>query len=119
MTAQVIPLTGGESNAHQTISVQLGDYYLDLELHYKQFGQWEMRIKPNGDTDLPTFTMSNGEEYIATPVYLEPGMDLLGPFNLSTTLGQMYVYGDDPTLDNLGENNKLVWYSSDEVLSYS
>lgn len=116
--AYTIPLSGGESNANQTLTVQLGDYLVDLELHYQQSGQWLMHVLPNGSTgDLETFTI-NDTDYLFSHLMLEPGCDLIKAYNVSDIFGQLFVYGDDPTLDNLGTNNKLVWFDTDEVLTY-
>ena len=117
MSQEVIALESGEDNANQSITVQLGDYYVKLEFHYQQNGQWLMHILPDGDTELNTFTV-NDVEYIVTCIMLEPGCDLLSNYNLTDTLGQMFLVGDEPTLDNLGVSNYLVWYSSDSAVSY-
>jgi hypothetical protein len=114
--ASVIPLSGGESNANQLITVQLGDYLVDIELHYQQSGQWLAYVLPNGDAgDIPTYTV-NGTEYLFAGVMLEPGCDIIKSYAVTKTFGQLFVFGDEPTLENLGENNKLVWYSPDEAL---
>lgn len=118
MTAQVFELTGGEANAHQTISIQLGDYFLDMQLNYQQNGQWLFYLLPNGDNgELPTFTIDD-TDYVAMG-FLEPGMDMIAPYNLQSYIGQLFLYGDEPTLDNLGVNNKLVWIPADEILTYA
>ena len=117
--AKVIPLSGGEENANQLITVQLGDYLVDIELHYQQSGQWLAYILPNGDAgDLSTYTV-NDVEYLFAGVMLEPGCDIIKAYGVTDTFGQLFVFGDEPTLDNLGTNNKLVWYSADEALTYS
>lgn len=118
MSKYIIPLDGGEANANQTLSVQLDDFYVELELHYQQNGQWLMYIKPDGDTTLPTYTV-NETEYICPGVMLEPGCDIISAYNLTDTFGQMFIVGTEPDLDNLGTDNQLVWYSSDEAMSYS
>lgn len=116
--ASVIPLSGGETNANYSFTVQLGDYYLKFELHYQQSGQWLMYILPVGDTELPTFEI-NDTDYICAPVMLEGGCDIIEEYDLTDTLGQLFIVGDEPTLDNLGSSNQLVWYSADEALSYN
>jgi hypothetical protein len=115
----VIPLSGGEENANQLVTVQLGDFLVDIELHYQQSGQWLAYVLPNGDTgDLPTYTV-NDKEYIFPSIMLEPGADIIKSYAVTNVFGQLFLFGEEPTLNNLGSNNKLVWYGTDEVLSYS
>ena len=90
-----IPLTGGAANAHQTLSVQLGDNLVDLEINYlTRFGQWEMKASVGGVLKM-------------AGVMLLPSADLSESFRAG--LGQFVFTGDEPTLDNLGKNNQLVW----------
>ncbi len=76
-----------------------------------------MHILPNGETELPTYTV-NDTEYICACVMLEPGCDIIESYKLTDTLGQIFLSGDDPTLDNLGTDNTLVWFSSDSTVSF-
>ena len=39
---------------------------------------------------------------------LEPGADIIETYNAG--IGKLYFHGADVTLDNLGKDNKLVWY---------
>ena len=115
--SSVIPLDGGEDNANQSFTAQLGDYYLKFELHYQQSGQWLMNILPVGDTELTTFDI-NDKTYLCAPVMLEGGCDIIEEYNLTDTLGQLFIVGDEPTLDNLGSSNQLIWYPANEALSF-
>lgn len=115
--ASVIPISGGEANANQEISVQLGDNYVDLSIRYLQYNQWVMDVLPNGETSLPTHVV-NGEEFIFSAVFLQGGMDMLSVYNVSNQFGQLFLVGEEPTLDNLGSENKLIWFSPDELRTY-
>ena len=115
---QVIPLVGGDVNANQSLSVTLGDFSVELEFHYQQSGQWMMHVIADGDVgEVPTTTI-NGVQYIAPGAMLEGGVDILQSWDIAKTFGQMFFVGDEATLSNLGADNKLVWYSPDEALSY-
>lgn len=95
MTNQVIPLRGGASRSHQTFSAQLGDELYDFELDYLTgVGQWSMRINRNGDL-------------LVAGAMLQPNADIIEPWNLD--IGRLIMVGNEPTLDNLGETNSLVW----------
>ena len=116
---KTIPLSGGESNANQTLTVQLGNYLVDLELHYQQSGQWLMHVLPNGNhEDLDTHTI-NDIDYLFSGLMLEPACDIIKSYGVTNIFGQLFIAGLDPTLDNLGVDNKLVWYAPSEALTYS
>jgi len=116
---QVIPLIGGETNANQSFTISLGDFSLELDLHYQQSGQWMMHIIADGDVGDVPVTRIDGVDYIAPGVMLEGGVDIIQSWNITKLFGQMFFVGDQATLDNLGADNKLVWYSPEEALSYS
>ncbi len=117
--AKIIPLSGGEENANQLVTVQLGDFLVDIELHYQQSGQWLAYVLPNGDAgELPTYTV-NDIEYLFPAIMLEPGCDIIKSYRVTDLFGQLFIAGDEPTLENLGTNNKLVWFAPNEVVSYS
>lgn len=99
MSRMEIPLEGGAENAHQTIDVQLGDYFVTLTLDYLQSGQWNCDVAIDGTN-------------IVYGVTLEPNCDLLEYYDLG--IGSLVMVGDDTTLDNLGTANTLVWISPDE-----
>lgn len=90
-----IPLTGGAANAHQSLSVQLGDNLVDLEINYlTRFDQWTMNVSVGGVVKI-------------AGAMLLPSADLSESFRAG--LGKFMFAGDVPTLDNLGKNNQLVW----------
>lgn len=95
----IIPLQGGAANAHQSFTAQLGDSLVDFRLNYIQTGQWVCDLSIEG-------------EGVAQGLMLEPGCDMLSHYNLG--IGQLVLTGDEPTLDNLGASNKLVWVPEDE-----
>lgn len=92
-----IPLANGSANAHQQFSVQLGDNYLDFSINYISY------------TDTPSWSMDISRD--GTPLVLGamlvPGADVSD--NYRAGIGRFIFVGDEPTLDNLGVNNNLVW----------
>ncbi len=101
---KVIPLSGGLKNAHQTFSAELGDRTITFDLDYL------------GYLDSPVWNISLSEqgETLVAGLLLVSGCDLLEPYNLG--LGRLCVVGEEPTLDNLGTNNQLIWVAPDETL---
>lgn len=94
-----IPLSNGSANAHQTFSVELGGKYLSFELNYLSYLNapgWTMNIKRD-NTPLVTGAM------------LVPGVDVVA--NYRADIGLLLFVGDEPTLDNLGIDNHLLWVS--------
>lgn len=92
-----IPLEGGAINAHQTFTVTLGDREITFELDFM------------GYTDHPAWNCNlyeNGKPLVYG-LLLVTGGDLLAPYHLN--LGQLWMAGDEPTLENLGIDNELVW----------
>ena len=92
-----IPLSGGANNAHQSLSVQLGDNYCELNINWvTRFECWTMDV-------------------LVDSVVVMAGVMLLPSADLSTTyragIGSFAVTGEMPTLDNLGIANKLVWFN--------
>ena len=49
---------------------------------------------------------------------LEGGLDLVETYNISKTFGQLYFVGEEATLNNLGKENNLVWYSADDAVNF-
>jgi hypothetical protein len=92
---KVIPLKGGSVNAHQQITVQLGDNLLEFNVNYLQSGQWAVDIS------------REGVELISGAM-LEPNADLTQVFQ-PLGLGRLIFTGTDTTLDNLGSDNRLTW----------
>lgn len=94
-----IPLSNGSANAHQTFNVELGGKYLSFELNYLSYLSvpgWTMNITRDG-TPLVTGAM------------LVPGADVVA--NYRADIGLLVFVGDEPTLDNLGIDNHLLWVS--------
>lgn len=101
---KVIPLTGGAKNAHQSFSVLLGDHELTFRLDFM------------GYIDVPSWnlTIEEDEEVLVEGLLLRCGCDILGPYQLG--LGKLVMIGEEPTLDNLGTTNQLVWVAEDEAV---
>lgn len=90
-----IPLLAGAVNAHQTQFVQLGDNFLEFKINYiTRFGCWSVDIFNEGVS-------------VAYGAMLVPGSDIVGVYNAG--IGRLIFIGDEPTLDNLGTANSLVW----------
>lgn len=93
-----IPLLSGADNAHQRFSQRLGDMLVSFEVNYISYSvspYWIFDLYQDG------FPLAQG-------VPLNPGADLLAS-NPIKGLGSLVFVGDEPTLDNLGINNHLVW----------
>jgi len=96
----IIPLVGGAVNADYTFQIQLGDNAVDFRIHYLTTReQWTCDLSVEGVT-------------VATGVMLLCGDELLQNYNAG--IGRLVMTGADPTLDDLGTNNKLVWVSDNE-----
>ena len=91
-----IPLEGGSVNAHQQLTVQLGENLLELHLNYLQSGQWSMNVFREGTL-------------LCAGAMLEPNCDVIEAWNLQEDIGKLVFTGLETTLDNLGSDNKLVW----------
>lgn len=97
---QIIPLVGGAANADYTFDVQLGDNTVGFRVHYLTTqAQWTCDLSVEGTI-------------VAAGVMLLTGDELIGIYH--TGLGKLVLNGTDPTLDDLGTNNQLVWISDDE-----
>ena len=96
----VIPLVGGAANADYKFQIQLGDNTVDFHVHYLTTrSQWMCDLSVEGVN-------------VAEGVMLQAGDELLQSYNAG--IGRLVMTGTDPTLDDLGTNNKLVWVSDDE-----
>ncbi|MCK5126788.1 MAG: hypothetical protein KAR42_11080 [candidate division Zixibacteria bacterium] len=94
---QIIPLVGGAVNAHQKFEVQLGKTFAQFEIDYRTLTeQWSASITVEGVE-------------LVSGASLQPNVDIIQHWQLGGTLGQLVFVGDDPTLDNLGASNSLVW----------
>lgn len=93
----IIPLTSGSVNAHQTFEIQLGDNLVQFDINYKTtLNAWAVDLLIAG------VRVVNG-------AMLEPGSDIIANWNLDKTLGRLVFTGDEPTIDNIGTANFLVW----------
>ncbi len=98
---QTIPLSGGAVNAHQVFSVQLGANFIEFKLDYitrsetdSNFAPWVLDLSIEG-------------ELLVAGLALLPGSNIIDAYNLG--IGSLYFVGDQPTLENLGSSNQLVW----------
>lgn len=90
-----IPLTGGAENSHQEQSIQLGDNFVQLRINYiTRFDGWAMDVLVGGVIKI-------------AGAMLEPNAVISASYRAG--LGQFLFLGDQPTLDNLGSANQLVW----------
>ena len=90
-----IPIQGGLVNAHQVFFVQLGENFLEFRLNYiTRFATWSLDIYKEG-------------ELLIAGAMLASGADITKNYNAD--IGRLLFVGDDPTIENLGQSNKLVW----------
>lgn len=90
-----IPLDGGAASAHQTFAIQLGDNFVDFRLNYiTRSAQWCM------DAYLDDTPIISG-------AMLAPNAEITAVYGKE--IGRLFFYGEQPTLDNLGKTNWLVW----------
>ena len=94
---KVISLSGGAKNAHQTFTVNLDNNYLEFSLNYVSY------------TDQPCWNLDIYRDSVAlvSGVILRCGGDMLADYRAG--IGQLLLLGKEPTLDNLGTENTLVW----------
>lgn len=96
---QAIPLSNGAINAHQRFTVPLGGVLVRFEINYVSYldsPAWSMDLYRDG------YPLVYG-------AMLEPGCDVIQSYNAG--IGKLIFTGEDPTLDNLGVTNSLVWIS--------
>ncbi|MCE8034623.1 hypothetical protein EKK97_14060 [Billgrantia tianxiuensis] len=87
-----IPL---EQGAYQRMTVTLSERVITLRLRWlHQYGFYAIDILEGGDP----ITLGRG---------LHPGINLLA--GLNTGLGTLMLEGRQPTLDNLGRRNRLIY----------
>ncbi len=96
-----IPLVGGAVNSHQVFNVQLGDNFLEFRLNFVTRSQTDGNFAPW------VLDISREGELLAAGLALVPGSDIIEFYNAG--IGKLYFTGDQPTLDNLGKSNSLVW----------
>lgn len=90
-----IPLSGGAVNSHQIFSVQLGGNLLELRVNY-------ITRSPGWSVDI----YREGVRLIAGAM-LVPGAEITKHYGAD--IGRLIFVGAEPTLDNLGQSNQLVW----------
>lgn len=100
---QTITLSGGADAAFQSLDANLGGTAVTIRLSYvTSIEAWAMDIYQDG-----------------APLYagcmLRSNADILQSWNVRDTFGAMTLIGAEPTLDNLGEANTLVWAGPDEL----
>lgn len=101
----VFDVESGAVNAHQQFELQVNGAVYDLRLDYiEQAGSWTLSVIQDG-------------ERLADGVMLYGGANLFSAFPKLTNTARLYVVGDEPTLDNLGVTNSIVWESLLEEVS--
>jgi hypothetical protein len=92
-----IPLSNGSSNAHQQFNARVGDNLLTFQVNYISY------------TDTPAWSMNILQDgaVLIHGAMLVPGADIATSYRAG--IGRFVFVGDEPTLDNLGVNNHLVW----------
>lgn len=89
-----IPLRGGLTNAKQSFVVQLGDNLVEFDLSWNPKAEtWRCNIIVNGEAFLNGATLTAGSVVNRH----------------KQSIGTLYFWGDDATLDNLGQSNTLSW----------
>lgn len=100
---QTIILSGGIGNTFQAVDANLGGNAVTLRLSYvTTITAWAMDIYQDGQP-------------LYAGIMLRSNADMLESWNVRETFGAMTLIGDEPTLDNLGEANALVWTPPDEL----
>ncbi len=90
-----IPLDGGLINAQQEFSVQLGEWFCEFKLFILENGQWNFDMRRDGSL-------------VVAGAILTPNVDLWATYP-DLQMGKLVMVGEEPTLDNLGVANNLVW----------
>ncbi len=90
-----IPLKSGSINSHQIFYVQLGDNFLEFRLNYiTRFPGWSLDLYKEGVLLIAGAMLVSSEDIVK---------------NFNADIGRLLFVGEDPTIDNLGSANKLVW----------
>lgn len=91
-----VPLVGGIGNTDYDFDQQLGDNLLSFNVVYVTVAgpAWSMNVDREGVR-------------LISGAMLEPGAELTRDYSLD--IGKLVFTGDEPTLDNLGKANSLVW----------
>ena len=102
--AYEIPLNGGVEYSHQTFVVNIAEREITFKLDYCGYVDtpfWNLDLYENGEPLVEGLT-------------LQGGCDLIAPYHLG--LGKLFLVGDEPTLDNLGVSNSLLWVAENEKI---
>jgi hypothetical protein len=98
---QTIKLSG--RTPFQSIDVGLSGNFVTIRLSYVTLiDAWAMDIYQSG---VPLYA----------GIMLRSNADMLQSWNVRETFGAMTLIGAEPTFDNLGEANVLVWTPPDEL----
>jgi len=98
---QTIAISGG--TPFQALDVNLGGNFVTLRLSYvTSLTAWAMDVYQDG---APLFAGG----------MLRSNADILESWGVRDTFGAMTLLGAEPTLDNLGKANTLVWAAPDEL----
>lgn len=98
-----LPLQSGIGNARQQFSVTLGDFNFSISVYYLSAfdtPSWGCDIDIDGTR-------------VVSGAMLRPGSDLLEHYQ-ELVAGHLVFVGEDPTIDNLGSSNSLIWVGPDE-----
>ena len=91
-----IELNGGAANAHQTFTMVLSDRNLNFKLDWNTLNEyWSLSV-------------FEGETNIIYNMCLLPNCEIsrVDPVDIG---GAFFFVGQEPTLDNLGKDNFLIW----------
>lgn len=94
-----IPLRNGSANAHQRFTQRLGGSLFEFRvdyLAYQEMPLWTLDIYRDGAP-------------VALGLGLNAGAVMTEGYNLPDDLGRLIFVGAEATLDNLGQDNHLVW----------
>ena len=94
--SRIIPLRNGAP--HQRFSVSLADYSLELSFYWvARFEYFRVNIR---DVTNDPFVLTNGR-------IAHPNVNLLN--GLDDKYGRVYIDGEVPTLENMGDTAVLMW----------
>lgn len=96
----VIELEGGADRAHQTFDITLKEKLLSFSINWNTTNEyWSVDIF-DGDTN------------IIYGMALMPNCEISKPYNADIG-GSLFFIGEQPTLENLGQSNYLIWVEDD------
>ena len=94
-----IPLKAGIKNSHQRFTVQLGNNSCYFKVDYfNEYKMWTVNVSSKNIGYVNSARLSAGAEISATH---------------SQELGRFFFVGKEATLENLGQDNSLVWSESE------